>query len=587
MFESEKDALLSQISTICQEKDIPQPEDLLWSHIPFEGEWGISTSFFSLAAKEARQKPGIDVPARAAEIAATVADSLELPQGFHRVEGTKGYLNLYFDTALYSQRVVDSVLKQAADYGKGSPTNKRIMVEFSQPNTHKALHVGHLRNMILGDAICRILKFAGYDVVRANYPGDTGLHVIKWLWNYQKFHAGEKPGEDKIRWMGDLYAEANERIESNPDDEREMRKLFKRWEEQDPEIIALWQQTRQWSIEGFEDIYSKLGIRFDRYYFQSDEEESGKALVDELIDREIAIDERPDGPVIIRIDDILGLEKEEYRVLVILRSDSTALYATWDLPLAIRKFNDFKLERSIYVIDVRQALYLKQIYKTLEIIGYEWAQKCFHLAYELVNLPGNVTMKSREGTVVFLEDLLREAVKRALGIVMEKNPELPEEIQLEIAEAVGYGAIKYPMLARENTKLVTFDWESALDINGQAAPYIQYAHVRANSILRRFDSGRPSSAIPKHELQSAEVKLIDLIARFPDEVMRAAQDYKTLHITSFAYETARAFNEFYKECPVLKAEDAVRDFRLRLVESAKIALANALSILGIEAPSIM
>jgi arginyl-tRNA synthetase len=196
-------------------------------------------------------------------------------------------------------------------------------------------------------------------------------------------------------------------------------------------------------------------------------------------------------------------------------------------------------------------------------------------------------MKSREGTVVFLEDLLREAENRALEIVKEKNPELAEEIQHEIAQAVGYGAIKYPMLARENTKLVTFDWDIALDINGQAAPYIQYAHVRANSILRRFSSDTPSSLAPEHELKSSEVKLIDLIARFPEEVARAAQDLKTLHITSYAYETARAFNEFYNECPVLKAEENVRDFRLRLVESTKITIANALLLLGIEAPSVM
>jgi arginyl-tRNA synthetase len=229
-------------------------------------------------------------------------------------------------------------------------------------------------------------------------------------------------------------------------------------------------------------------------------EEPGKELVEELIQRGLAIDERPAGPVVVKLDEILGLQKETYRVLVVLRSDGTSLYSTKDLALAIKKFEQFPLDRSIYVIDVRQSLYLKQIYKTLELMGYEWAKRCVHLAYELVNLPGNVTMSSREGTVVLLEDLLREAHQRALEIVREKNPALTAEEMNIVAEQVALGAVKYPMLARENIRIATFDWQSALDFNGQAAPYIQYAHVRANSILRKVEGGLPASLLPQHEL---------------------------------------------------------------------------------------
>jgi arginyl-tRNA synthetase len=602
MFERDQQAVEAQIRVYCAENRLPDPGELQWSPIPFAGEWGITTSFFQLAAKEARSGVRVNVPERAQQLAAGVASWLGLPAGFSRLEAVKGYLNLYFSTAVFAQRVVDGVLEQGARFGSGEPKGKRVMVEFSQPNTHKAFHVGHLRSAILGDAVARILEHAGYEVVRANYIGDIGLHVIKWLWNYMNFHAGEQPPEkDRTRWMGDLYAEATRRLEENPEFETEVRALFGRWDRKEPEVVSLWEETRRWSLEGFAEVYEILGIHFDRDYYNSEVEEPGKALVEELIERGIAVDERPDGPVIVRIDDQLGLEKEKYRVLVILRSDNTALYGTEDLALAILKFSEYDLDRSIYVVDVRQSLYFQQVFKILDLMGFPWAGRCYHLSYELVNLPGNVVVASREGTVVLLEDLVREATGRALEIVREKNPTLAEEQKKEVAFAVGLGSLKYPMLARDNTRIVTFDWESALDFNGQAAPYIQYMHVRANSILKRLQveganmegsvAGPPANGLSPasfgYTLEPTEIQLIDLISRFPAEVQRAAAEYKTLTITNQAYELARAFSDFYNACPVLKAEPEVRAARLRLVAAARQTIANSLNLLGIDAPEVM
>jgi arginyl-tRNA synthetase len=602
MFERDQQAVEAQIRVYCAENRLPDPGELQWSPIPFAGEWGITTSFFQLAAKEARSGVRVNVPERAQQLAAGVASWLGLPAGFSRLEAVKGYLNLYFSTAVFAQRVVDGVLEQGARFGSGEPKGKRVMVEFSQPNTHKAFHVGHLRSAILGDAVARILEHAGYEVVRANYIGDIGLHVIKWLWNYMNFHAGEQPPEkDRTRWMGDLYAEATRRLEENPEFETEVRALFGRWDRKEPEVVSLWEETRRWSLEGFAEVYEILGIHFDRDYYNSEVEEPGKALVEELIERGIAVDERPDGPVIVRIDDQLGLETEKYRVLVILRSDNTALYGTEDLALAILKFSEYDLDRSIYVVDVRQSLYFQQVFKILELMGFPWAGRCYHLSYELVNLPGNVVVASREGTVVLLEDLVREATGRALEIVREKNPTLAEEQKKEVAFAVGLGSLKYPMLARDNTRIVTFDWESALDFNGQAAPYIQYMHVRANSILKRLQveganmegsvAGPPANGLSPasfgYTLEPTEIQLIDLISRFPAEVQRAAAEYKTLTITNQAYELARAFSDFYNACPVLKAEPEVRAARLRLVAAARQTIANSLNLLGIDAPEVM
>jgi arginyl-tRNA synthetase len=588
MFEAEQKTIEEMIRTYCAGHDLPEPV-VSWNWIPFSGHWGIAMPFFQLASQEARQKgEKVNVNQRAQEIAEGIAAEIGVPAGFDRVEAVRGYLNLYFSSDEYARRVLDMVLEEGARFGSSPSVGERVMVEFSQPNTHKAFHVGHLRSAILGDIVARILEFAGYDVVRANYPGDIGLHVIKWLWCYMKYHHGERPDKDITKWMGDIYAEANDRLVENPEFEAEVRALYARWDQRDPEVVAMWEETRQWSLDGFNDIYSLLNIHFDLYYFNSMVEQPGKQVVADLIAKGIARDERPEGPVIVKLDELLGLKNDKYRVLVVLRSDNTALYATEDLALAIKKFEDYPdLTRSLYIVDVRQSLHFQQVFKTLELAGYPWADRCQHVPYELVNLPGNVVMASREGTVVLLEDLVREATQRALEVVDQKNPDLSQEQKLAVAHAVGIGAIKYPMLARENTKIVTFDWETALDFNGQAAPYIQYAYVRANSILRKSGAGVPSALTPQYELSSVEIELIELISRLPKVVQQAAKEYRPLHLATLAYELARTFNDFYNQCPVLTADEHVRSFRLRLVAAARQAIENCLNMLGITAPHVM
>lgn len=589
MFVLEKKHVETQIKKFFVQHEIPMPDEWGWAPIPFAGEWGIATSFFKIAAQEARSGKKINVGQRAQEIAASLAEYIGTPDGFSRVEAVKGYLNLYFSTAEFSRRVVDAILIERDQFGCGVRKNLRVMVEYSQPNTHKAFHVGHLRSAILGDVISRILDTAGYDVVRANYYGDIGLHVIKWLWNYMKYHAGEHPpAEDVTRWMGGLYAEASRRLDENLELEAEVRELYARWDQDDHEIVALWKKTRQWSLDGFDDIYRTLDIPFHRLYANSEAEKAGKEVVLELIEKKLAVDERPSGPVIVKIDELLGLEKEKYRVLVVLRSDGTALYSTEDLALAKIKFSEYPdLVQSIYVVDVRQSLHFQQVFKTLELAGYEWARQCVHLPYELVNLPGNVTMASREGTVVLLEDLIREATQRAREVVEQKNPNLSEQDKETVSFQVALGAIKYPLLARDNAKIATFDWETALDFEGQAAPYVQYAHVRANSILRRAGEVLSDSLTPTFDLHPAEIQLIDLLSRIPAEVQRAAAEFKTLHITNLTYQIAKAFSDFYNQCPVLSVEGDVRIFRLRLVAATRQALENLLACLGISAPEVM
>jgi arginyl-tRNA synthetase len=588
MFENElktaTDLIVKQIKTM----DIPLPERIDWIPTPFSGQWGFGTAAsFQIAAAEARAGKEIKVPYRAQDIAHEIIENMGSIPGFIQIKAERGYINAYIDPSDYANRVVNSVLSAGDEFGKGAAKADRVMVEYSQPNTHKAFHVGHLRNLILGGAMSNILEFAGYDTVRANYLGDIGWHVVKWLWCYLRFHKDEEPVGDRTRWMQEIYAEATQLVEENPEYEAEARAINVKWEARDPELVQLWEKTRQWSVEGFDEIYQELDERFDVIFSESEVEGPGKVFVEDLIERGIAIDERESGgPVIVKLDELLGNEEEDYRVLVILRSDGTSLYATKDIPLAIKKFEEWKIDRSIYVIDVRQSLYLKQIFKTLEIMGFKQGKDCYHLAYEIVNLPGNVTMSSREGTIVMFDEFLSEAYARAAAIVEEKNPALSSGQKREISKMVGLGAVKFPMLSVDTNKVSTFDWESALDFEGHASPYIQYAYVRANSILAKAGE-LPAAASADHQLADSEVSLLERLSQFPEVIQRAAEDYKPLHIVNYAYDLARDFTEFYQNCPVIKAELHERNFRLRLTAAARQAIENALGLLGISAPEVM
>jgi len=583
MFDDVKEQLTQIIDSFCVTRGLPTGK-VEFRNIPFSGEWGIAAPLFPLAAVDPDKS--LPVAKKAQEFAEILKTQAEEIPGFSRIEAIKGYLNLYFEPHQYAERVVSTVLRQGIAFGSSEQQHKQVMVEYSNPNTHKPLHVGHLRNVILGGSVCNILEASGKKVIRANYIGDIGLHVIKWMCNYEMYHSGEQPGLDTMRWMADLYAEADKRFVNEPEFEAAVREYFGRWDAGEQHLKDLWKQTRDWSMEGFDQVYTLLGEHFDRIYFESEVEEPGKALIEQLLESGLAEDGRPENPVIIDLDKKLGT-KEEYRVVVILRSDGTSLYATKEIPLAIMKFEEYDLDQSIYVIDVRQSLHMKQMSKVMELMGYPWADRMRHLAYEIVNLPGNVTMSSRDGTVVLLDDLIREATQRALEVVREKNPTLDADMMLDVAEKVALGAIKYPMIARENTKIVTFDWDSALDFNGQSAPYIQYAVVRANSILRRLNEPAPNIAAFSHELLPVEVNLIEKISQLPEVIQKAAAEFKPSLVATYAFELAQAFNDFYTQCPVLSAEGATRLARLVLVQTAKISLENALSLLGIQSPQVM
>ena len=599
MFQAEQQSIQAKIKAFCQANDIPLAL-LDWKPIPFSGEWGISTSFFQTAANEARAGKNVIVLERAQEIAGQVKEHMGAVPGVQRIEAVKGYLNLYFSAPEYTHRVADTVLTQGEKFGCGAPRGECIMVEYAQPNTHHSFHIGHARTAVLGEALARIVEFAGFETIRSSYPGDIGLGVITVLWAYQKFYKGQEPAgiHERGQWLLKIYAEATKLLEAKVNEtpeeksqreayEAERREMLRRWDAGDPEVRELWRVTRQWSLEELDEILKVLDIKMDVFFFESDVEELAKQIVEELVARGIADDERPQGgAVIVRIDEKLGLKKEKYHTNVILRSDGTTLYLTKDLALAKVKFEKYHVDRSIYVVDVRQSLHLQQAFKILELWGFKQAEKCFHLGYGFVSLPEGA-MSARRGRVILFKDVVDEAERRALAAMGERTPEMPEDERRKVARQIGLGALKYAMLSVDNNKDIIFDIDAALSFEGHTGPYIQNAYVRANSILKKAGYF-PAQASFDYELTSNEVELINLISRFPDMVEQATLEYRPLVIANYAYDLANAFHSFYHAVPVIQAKmEAIRDARLRLVAAARQTLANALRLLSIAAPEVM
>ncbi|GAB1469801.1 arginine--tRNA ligase [Chloroflexota bacterium] len=600
MFQKEQQLIEEKIKRFCEANDIALAE-LKWQAIPFSGEWGFSTSFFQTAANEAKLGKGskAPVPQKAQEIAEQVAAQLGAVSGIRHIEAVKGYINIYFKTAEYAQRVIEEALNKGADFGKGAAKNETVMVEYAQPNTHHSFHIGHARNTVLGEALARLVEFAGYKTIRASYPGDLGLGVITVMWMYDKFYKGQEPAgvHERGQWLLKLYVEANQLLEKKENEtpeqtaqreayDAERREMYRKWDAGDEYVRELWRVTREWSLEELREVLHMLDVKIDVWFYESQVDEPSKAIVEELIAKNIADDERPNGgAVIVKIDEKLGLTKEKYRTNVLLRRDGTTLYLTKDLALAKVKFEQYHVDRSIYVVDVRQSLHLQQAFAILKLWGFPQSEKCYHLGYGFVSLPDGA-MSARKGRVVLFKEVADEAVKRVLSVEAEKSVEIPADERETIARQIGLGALVYSMLSVDNNKDIIFDINEALSFDGRTGPYIQNAHVRANSILKK--AGKIADVSFDYEFTKQEIELIEQISQFPQKVQQAAAEYRPLIMATYAYDLANAFHSFYHAVPVLQTEDEkVKNARLRLVAAAKQTIVNALRLLDIQAPDMM
>jgi arginyl-tRNA synthetase len=482
---------------------------------------------------------------------------------FQRIENRGPYLNFFVN----KKKLAEQIIKINWDYGRRKE-NKKVMVEFSQANTHKAFHVGHIRGTSIGESISRILEFSGNEVVRANYQGDTGMHVAKWLWCYTNFHKGEKIKSDES-WIAGIYVEAVKKLAENPDLQKQVDEINRRLDsKKDKELMKLWEESRQESLEAFQKIYRDFRTHFDIYYFENDMEEKGREVVKELKKKKIA-----------KVSDkatIIDLKKEGLGVWVLLRRDGTVLYSAKDLALAEKKFRDFKLDKSVYVVGNAQKLHLQQLKKTLELFKFKKNKEIYAVHFLEVRLPGR-KMSSRTGDNILYSDFKREVVDYAVE-ELKKRYTLPTRAYEERAAKIALAAIKFSMLRQDPCKSITFIKEQAAGFEGDTGPYLQYSYARASSILRKAKKpGKPEI----NNLEQEEFELMKKLYAFPETVRQAREHLNPGVIANYSIKLAQLFNEFYHKCPVIGGES--ESFRLKLVGSFTIVLKNCLWLLGIDA----
>ncbi|MEM5879328.1 MAG: arginine--tRNA ligase [Candidatus Aenigmatarchaeota archaeon] len=531
--------------------------------IPKVKEFGdIAFPCFDLAKKE-RRSPN--------EIAEELAKKIKIPKGsfIEKVEARAGYLNFFFDYQRISELVLKKVMKK-----KFTRKKERVMVEFSQPNPVHSMHIGHARGTFLGDSLSRILEFLGYDVVRANLMNDVGLQVAKLVTAYLTWAKGEKPKGKPDVWLWNLYVKFHEEAKNDPSLEEKARENLRKFEiEREKELEKIWRKIVNWCVEGFEETYHKLGIKFDVYFYESDFRELGKKIVQEGLKKGI-MTKMEDGAVLSRLENF-GLPDT-----ILLRSDGTGLYITSDLGMTVHRFEKYKLRKHIWVVSSEQTLHFKQLFKILELLGYKWVDGCKHFSFDLVRLPEG-KMSSREGKAVMLDEVVSKLIEMAYMEIEKRGERFSEKEKREIAEAVGIGALKYAIVRIEPEKTITFDWEQMLKLEGDTGPYLQYAHTRCVGILRKAGKFKPS--FKSKELTEGEKELIKALMRFEKVVEEAGRDLRPHYICNYAYELATLFDRFYETNPVLKAEsEEKRNFRLTLVKATKIVLSQALELLGIK-----
>lgn len=482
------------------------------------------------------------------------------------------YLNIILSSQLVAKDILKEINQEKENYGRSTNgQNQRIMIEYSNANTHKEYHIGHLRNLFFGDSIQRILNFTGYQAIPVSYLNDFGIHTAKVLWKLSQQPANQPIPENRGYYLGQLYAQASQELPNDPIGQGLVGAIMKHLEAKQRPEYSRWQETRQWSIDQFNEIYRQLDIKFEQTFFESDYLDQGRQLVNQMLaDGRL---EKSQGAV------LANLEADKLGVLLFLRSDGTALYPVADLPLAQDKFAKYQLAESWYVIDERQSLYFQQLAAVLRRLGIN--QPIRHLSYSFVKLPTGM-MASRQGNVITYEQLKQELLDKELAEINSRHSDWSEEQRQQTAWQVVVGALKFEMIKVGPDKPISFDLNQALSFDGYTAAYIQYAAVRLAAILRQTELAEQLS-IPVD--LSTEKGLLLTLARFGQVVSQAGQQADPSVLAKYLFELAQQFNDYYQRVRIIGS--AEQDFRLHLVAAIRQVLINGLNLLGIQAPEIM
>jgi arginyl-tRNA synthetase len=512
----------------------------------------------------------------------------------------KGFLNISLSDRYWISVLNEVVTRQ--DFGQFPRNGRRLMVEYSSPNTNKPLHLGHIRNNLLGYSVAEILKAYGYDVIKANLVNDRGIHICKSMLAWQKFGNGETPESSGLKGdhlVGKYYVifdkeykkeidtlkeggQTEEEAKKNAPLIKEAQTLLQKWEAGDDEVISLWKTMNGWVYEGFAHTYKQLGVDFDKYYYESDTYLLGKDIIQEGLNKGVFF-KKEDNSVWIDLTDE-GLDQK-----LVLRGDGTSVYITQDLGTAQLKYDEFGMDESIYVVGNEQDYHFKVLFLILKKLGKSWAEGMFHLSYGMVDLPSG-KMKSREGTVVDADDLMAEMIQTAKTRTEElgKTEDFSEEEKAELYGTIGMGALKYFLLKVDPKKRLLFDPNESVDFQGNTGPFIQYTHARIQSVLRKAGFDSASAVVVPATISPYERDLIQVLANFPEVIAASAQEFSPAQLANYAYEVAKLYNKFYHEESILKAEQAdVKAFRLHLSASAAKIIAESMRLLGIEVPERM
>ncbi len=559
----------------------------------FEGNLTVMVFPWVKAARKAPEAVG-------AEIGQWLVDNEPAVSAFNVV---KGFLNITI-TPTYWNNVL-SAIEADENYGTVKPTEESplVMVEYSSPNTNKPLHLGHLRNILLGSSLSKILEACVNRVVKTNIVNDRGIHICKSMLAWKKYFDGATPetsGKKGDHLVGDCYVSFDQHFKAEvkelmakgmSEDEakeasplmREAHDMLRRWEEGDEEVRKLWEMMNSWVYAGFDETYKRMGVGFDKIYYESQTYLDGKAKVLEGLEKGLLY-RRDDGSV---WADLRGEGLDEK---LLLRSDGTSVYMTQDIGTAKQRFDDYPIDKMIYVVGNEQNYHFQVLSILLDRLGFKWGKDLVHFSYGMVELPEG-KMKSREGTVVDADDLMAEMVATAKEVSQQlgKLDGLSEDEINAVAETVGMGALKYFLLKVDPRKNMTFNPRESIDFNGNTGPFIQYTYARIRSVLRRaheqgLDKADYSSVVPNER----EIALVQKLADFPSVVAEAGRSYSPALIANYAYELVKQYNQFYHDCSILREEDAaVRSLRLALSDATARTVRTAMALLGINVPERM